>query len=154
MDQGQILFLLIRRSKPCNITLNYSGFDSMSPLNGKDVIPESVQIPPLLIQPFLENAIEHGLQHKKIPGTLYLRIEREDVGLKIEIEDDGIGRKKSLEMKKRKAKLHKSLGMSIVQSRIQSLNRLTGKNIMLEIEDLKDDQQKGVGTLVRIIISD
>jgi len=119
---------------------------------GEDIVPESIQLPPLLIQPFLENAIEHGLQHKTEAGNLYLRVVRIGPSMHIEIEDDGIGRERSLENQKRKGKLHKSLGMDIVQSRISSLNKIIGKEITLEIIDLKDDKQQPNGTLVRIVI--
>jgi len=121
---------------------------------GEDVIPESVNIPPLLIQPFLENAIEHGLQHKRDNGKLSLKIDHVDHALRVEIEDNGIGREEAMRIQKKRSKLHKSLGMGIVQSRIESLQKITGKNIKLEIIDLTDELGKGKGTLIRIMIPD
>lgn len=117
---------------------------------GENVFPEVIKIPPLLIQPFLENAIEHGLQHKKEGGKLILAIRQEKGMLFIEIEDNGIGREASYEIQRKKGRLHKSLGMEIVKSRLDSLNKVVGKKIMLDVLDLKDDEDKARGTLIRI----
>ena len=119
---------------------------------GEDIISETIKLPPLLIQPFLENAIEHGLQHKKENGNLRLSFKQGHHFLIIEIKDDGVGREKAIEIQKKRGKLHKSMGMEIVRQRIDSLNKITGKNISLEIVDLKDKKQKGAGTLVKIFI--
>ena len=119
---------------------------------GDDVLPETVQIPPLLIQPFLENAIEHGLQHKLEGGKLRLSFIDKTECLLIEIEDNGIGREESAKIQKKKSKLHKSLGMEIVSKRIKSLNILWGKDISLDIIDLKAPDDRALGTLVRICI--
>jgi len=117
-----------------------------------DIIPESIHIPPLLIQPFLENAIEHGLQHKLSQGTLQLNISGTNKCLIVIIEDDGIGRAEARKLQKKKSKLHKSMGMEIVQKRIFSMNRAMNTNITLEIIDLKDENEKGIGTRVKICI--
>jgi sensor histidine kinase YesM len=72
--------------------------------------------------------------------------------LKIKVEDNGIGRERSMEMQAKKGRLHKSFGLEIVRKRISSLNKLIGQKIWLEILDLKDDEGKGCGTLVEICI--
>lgn len=118
----------------------------------ENLIPESIKIPPLLIQPFLENAIEHGLQHKKEQGLLTLKFGFEDGCLGIEIQDNGIGREKAREMQKKKGKLHKSLGMEIVRKRVDSLRTVLGYKITLDIIDLKNDEDDATGTLIRLCI--
>jgi len=119
---------------------------------GEDLSPEAVRIPPLLIQPFLENSIEHGLQHKEEPGLLSLRFAYAENCLTVEVQDDGIGREEAMKMQKKKGKLHKSLGMEIVQKRLNSLSRALGQKIELEIIDLKDEDGSAGGTLVRLCI--
>lgn len=117
---------------------------------GNNIFTESIHIPPLLIQPFLENAIEHGIQHLKEGGLLNLRIRQENNMVIIEIEDNGIGREASMKMHLKKGKLHKSLGMEIVHSRLESLRKVIGKKISLEVTDLKNEDGNVLGTLVRI----
>lgn len=118
----------------------------------ESIIPESLKIPPLLIQPFLENAIEHGLQHKKGQGLLSVSLAYDDDCLKIEVLDNGIGREKAMKMQEEKGKLHKSLGMEIVQKRVDSLKTVLGYKITMEIIDLKNDEGRATGTLVRLCI--
>jgi len=117
-----------------------------------DIIQESTLIPPLFIQPFLENAIEHGLQHKTEKGMLKLKIEMQEDCLMVEVEDDGIGREKSRELNEKKGHLHKSMGMEIVGKRMASLNKIMNSKIHLEITDLSDEKGYASGTLVRICI--
>lgn len=117
-----------------------------------DIIPESIEIPPLMIQPFLENAIEHGLQHLNEKGMLVLRVGMKEDCLYVEVEDNGIGREQSMNMQKQKSKLHKSMGMEIMNRRVESLNRIMQKKIELEIIDLHDDDGNNRGTLVKLCI--
>jgi hypothetical protein len=117
-----------------------------------DLMPESIKIPPMLIQPFIENAIEHGLQHMDGKGELLLSIEMPDVYLKIIIEDNGIGREEAMKLQQKKDRLHKSLGMEIVRKRIASLNLIMDKKISLNILDLKDAEGNGIGTRITIYI--
>ncbi|HSG67093.1 MAG TPA: histidine kinase, partial [Bacteroidales bacterium] len=120
---------------------------------GEGIYPETMKIPPLLIQPFLENAIEHGLQHKTNgKGELKLKFYRDDQGTVIEISDNGIGRERSAKMQKKKGRLHKSLGMNIVNKRITSLNKIMGNNIKLKVIDLNEKAHGSDGTIVRIYI--
>ena len=117
-----------------------------------DIIPESLEIPPLMIQPFLENAIEHGLQHLEEKGMLALRVYLKEDCLYVEVEDNGIGREQSMNMQKKKSKLHKSMGMTIMNRRVESLNRIMQKKIELEIVDLIDKDGKSRGTIVKLCI--
>ncbi len=118
-----------------------------------NISTDSIHIPPLFIQPFLENAIEHGLQHKEDKGKLLLRLEEREDCLLVEIEDNGIGREEAMKRQKNRSKLHKSMGMEIISKRVETLNKLNdGKKIELEIIDLKDENNEARGTLVRICI--
>ena len=106
----------------------------------------------MLIQPFIENAIEHGLQHMDGKGELLLSIEMPDVYLKIIIEDNGIGREEAMKLQQKKSRLHKSLGMEIMRKRVAALNLIMDKKISLNILDLKDVGGTGIGTRVTIYI--
>jgi LytS/YehU family sensor histidine kinase len=114
--------------------------------------PEHLEIPPLLIQPFVENAIWHGLMHKKALGTLQVRITQGAQGLCIEIEDDGIGRAKAAELKSRSAQEHKSHGTQLSADRIANINALFGSKASITIIDLHNPEGHPAGTLVRLLI--
>ena len=84
---------------------------------------ENTTIPPLLVQPFIENAIEHGIKHKKTKGHVYLRFLAEENQVVCEVEDDGVGREKAWEIEYSKRKDHQSLATTIIKERIQNLNK-------------------------------
>ncbi len=107
-----------------------------------------IQIPPMLGQPFIENAIEHGIKHKETIGHIQVSFRLEKMTLIYEIEDDGIGRKKSQEILQKQNKDHKSLATSITTERIQVLNKKLKSKITFSIEDLKNDKGETAGTKV------
>ena len=109
---------------------------------------ENTFIPPMLAQPFIENAIEHGIKHKKEKGLISIRFEQKNGGMELIIEDDGIGRKKAHELRMLYDKDHKSLATAITQERIAVLNRKLKRKITLEVLDLKDEQGEARGTRV------
>ena len=86
-------------------------------------IPVSVKVPPLLIQPYAENAVWHGLMHKKENGHLAIDLYMQEEILCCRIADDGIGRKKAAELKSKSASVNKSMGMRITASRIERLQK-------------------------------
>jgi tetratricopeptide (TPR) repeat protein len=103
---------------------------------------ESYQIPPMLLQPYIENAIWHGLRYKEDKG--YLKIQLENMGknsIRISIEDDGIGRKKSAELKTLNQKKQKSKGMGNISKRIAILNQMYKDKVDVHITDLDRDGQ-------------
>lgn len=106
------------------------------------------EIPSMLTQPFLENAIWHGLMPKKDRGTLQLRFLMDGDDLVCEIEDDGIGREQASKIRKRRG--HQSTGIQNVSERIELLNQLYNTHINLEIHNLMDEKQHPSGTLVRL----
>ncbi len=107
-------------------------------------------VPPLLIQPFLENAIRHGILHKEGGGTITLRLYRKEQLLFCEVEDDGIGRQRAATLSREPA--HRSLATNINTTRLQLLARSLGSPYYFEIMDKSDEQGNAAGTLVRLII--
>lgn len=117
----------------------------------------SIVIPPMLIQPFLENAIWHGLRHlskEKCEGKILLKIAREGEYLRCVIEDNGIGREESAALKAGKNGNHhkKSMGMSITRDRIDLINKLRKMDARVDIIDLKDENGQATGTRVELTI--
>ena len=109
---------------------------------------DSVQIPPMLVQPFIENAIWHGLRYREDGGLLEVLIQKEGHHIRIIIRDNGIGRKKSLELKTVNQLKQQSTGMKNVASRTEVIQAVFKASIIHEIIDLPEDS----GTEVRIKI--
>ena len=111
---------------------------------------EQVIIPPLLLQPFVENAIWHGLmQSERADKTLHLRItSQSEKILLMEIQDNGIGRKQAAQFKSKSVVKQKSYGLEITNQRIELFNRNYPSQISIEVVDLQ--QHKQTGTLIRI----
>ena len=114
----------------------------------------NVEIAPLIIQPFVENAIIHGLVPKKDDCFLSIRVSKisEDKLLCV-VEDNGVGRKFSEKMKQDKGGTHKSYGMSITRRRLETLTKISNEDFSVEIVDLYDDNGLARGTRVNIVIS-
>ncbi len=91
-------------------------------------------IPPMLLQPFVENAIKHGILPKEGPGKITVRFEQDGTALVCKITDDGIGRKKSAQKKTESVKAHKSRGLQLIMQRVKLLNELD-YSITIEFED-------------------
>jgi ligand-binding sensor domain-containing protein len=115
---------------------------------------EYIKIPPLLLQPYIENAIWHGLMHKEEGGTLTLEINRDKVSDAViaTITDNGIGRKKAMELNSKSATRHKSFGMKLTQDRITLINQMYKTNTVVEITDLYDTLENATGTSVQLKI--
>jgi tetratricopeptide (TPR) repeat protein len=99
----------------------------------------SDKIPGMLIQPFVENAIWHGLRHSTRKGFLQIDFSRENGFLMVKIRDSGIGLEKSKALKSERVDLHKGRGIKNTEERIMLLNRLYGRKIQLEIRDGKGE---------------
>lgn len=108
---------------------------------------EMIQLPPMLIQPYIENAVWHGLRYKEDKGKLSLSFERHNGSMQVIITDDGIGRKKSAQLKTDNQKKHNSTGLKNIEERLQILNTVYKTNYKVTIEDLVADS----GT--RVVIS-
>lgn len=116
-----------------------------------DVFAEEIRVPPLILQPFVENAIWHGLLHKQGDGLLSINLNIEDNTLQCIIEDNGIGRKASQQMKSSVVPNKKSLGLKLTRERIDLLQEPGSKKSGVEIVDLENEKGEPAGT--RIIIS-
>jgi tetratricopeptide (TPR) repeat protein len=113
---------------------------------------DDIMIPPMLAQPFIENAIEHGIRHKKAKGKICVRLRQVDHHLQLEVEDDGVGRAKARELEKDEEKDHLSMATSITLERIEFLRRRYRKHIDMQIEDLFDENGTPSGTKVHFVI--
>jgi ligand-binding sensor domain-containing protein len=102
---------------------------------------ENTEIPPLLIQPYVENAILHGLINKNEKGDLWLSLERNNGLLICKIEDNGIGRARSQEIEQGKVSRHKSLGIKVTEERISGLFALLDYKMEVVTEDLFEIKQ-------------
>ncbi|HEX3168572.1 MAG TPA: histidine kinase, partial [Chitinophagaceae bacterium] len=116
----------------------------------------AIFIPPLLLQPFCENAVWHGLMHKESKGHLNIIIsevisENEKV-LHCVIEDDGVGREKAAEMKSKSAESEKSLGLKITTERLALLNQENNFSTFYKIEDVLNANNEVAGTRVQLKI--
>ena len=111
---------------------------------------DTYTIPPMLLQPYIENAIWHGLRYKKEKGNLTISmVQYDEESILITIKDDGVGRKKSKEMKTKHQLKQKSKGMSTIQNRIAILNDMYKDKIAVSISDLLEDE---TGTKVEMIL--
>jgi ligand-binding sensor domain-containing protein len=110
-------------------------------------------MPPLLMQPYVENAILHGLNPKPEKGFLTINISTQNNLIVCTITDNGIGRKQASEIKRTMpGNKHKSLGMKITEDRLKILNELHRSNLNIKIIDLEDDNGNSKGTQVVIYI--
>lgn len=106
----------------------------------------SFKIPPMLLQPYIENAIWHGLRYKEEKGLLEVNVlSKGENLLEISISDDGIGRKKSTELKTQHQKKQQSKGMGNIRQRVAILNEMHKNKVVVNISDLNKD---GSGTKV------
>ena len=119
-----------------------------------DFNAQNIQIPPMIIQPHVENAIRHGLLHKQNEnGLLTIKFLVEENAFKCLIEDNGVGRLKSKEIESWKQLTHKSQSTRITQDRIDLLNKSTqSAKYKVTISDLYSDNGEGSGTQVEIIL--
>ncbi|HBS85956.1 MAG: hypothetical protein A2W91_08630 [Bacteroidetes bacterium GWF2_38_335] len=112
--------------------------------------PEQIQIPPMLTQPFIENAIEHGLAMLKIQGNLIIRFKQQSNSILYEVLDNGIGREASKKIAGKTNKISQSI--SITESRLKLLNKGKKGKITIEIIDLYDNKGGASGTKVSFVI--
>jgi ligand-binding sensor domain-containing protein/two-component sensor histidine kinase len=118
-----------------------------------DINTDTTEVPSMLIQPYIENAIWHGLLHKEEKGNLLVAFKKGEANnLTVTIQDDGIGRQKAADLKSKQVLKKKSYGMQITEDRIQIINQTQNINATCTIEDLKDEHGKGAGTKVILTI--
>lgn len=112
---------------------------------------QNLEVPPMLIQPFIENAVWHGLRYKEEKGFLNIYFEETNNHLIITIEDDGIGRENSVALKTKNQKKYNSTGLKNVSKRIQLINDIYDKNYTVSVEDLYPDK-RDCGTKITLQI--
>lgn len=109
-----------------------------------------IQIPSMLIQPFAENAINHGLVHKTQKGRLFIEfVLMNNNMLKCTIDDDGVGRREARRIEEQKNKKHISRGMQLIEERVKTYNFIEDIDIRIQITDKEPPR---IGTKVEIII--
>ena len=114
-----------------------------------DIDQQFISIPPLLLQPYVENAIWHGLMHKPEGGTVLIDVTQpDDQCLHIEITDDGIGRARANQLKSKSAGKQKSFGMQVTAERIRMINALYNTHNQASILDLVTHSGESLGTKV------
>lgn len=111
---------------------------------------EGIQVPPMLIQPFIENALVHGLLHKEGVGRIKIEFELDEV-LMCTITDNGVGRKKAKEIRQRQRMDHESFSVQAIRKRFEILGQHFKEEIGFEYEDLVEGQE-ALGTRVRLKI--
>ncbi|MEQ1799596.1 MAG: histidine kinase, partial [Lacibacter sp.] len=111
-----------------------------------------ISIPPLLLQPYVENAVRHGVRSlKKKEGIIQLFFIEKDGVLECRIEDNGIGRERSLQLKSKNPIEYQSKGMSLTANRVALLNKSSNRSIQIIIVDLKNQANDAVGTRVTVL---
>lgn len=108
----------------------------------------NIFVPPLLLQPFAENAIWHGLMHKEGQGHLEVALSIEDKILTCMITDNGVGRNKAGMFKSESAEKQKSMGLHITTERLALLNKDMDEETYFNFEDITDDDGNSAGTRV------
>ena len=112
------------------------------------IAEDEIVIPPLLLQPFIENSIWHGLLPSGTQGLIEISIRKNGDKILFTIVDNGIGRDKSKELNKNKEEQHTSYGLEITKERLQIHNQLSEQNSPFKIIDLFDSHGKATGTKV------
>lgn len=111
---------------------------------------DQIAVPSMILQPFVENSIWHGIVSKPGGGTVLVQIKKRDEQMyQCVVEDDGIGREKSAELKAQMI-TRPSLGLAITEERIEKLHKIKGSHIVTE--DLHDNNGKAAGTRVTITL--
>jgi anti-sigma regulatory factor (Ser/Thr protein kinase) len=117
-----------------------------------NVDDDFIGIPPMIIQPYVENAILHGIIHLHGKGNILISLSIKNDLLVCIVEDDGVGRKKAMEFKEHSGLKHKSRGMLITKERLEILNKQLKGQVSVNVIDLFDESGKARGTRVEIYI--
>jgi len=116
--------------------------------------PMNTEVPTMLLQPFVENAVKHGLLHKQGIKRIEIEFSENNDTLKSVIRDNGIGRARATKIKAARPKNHTSFATGAINRRIEMLNSSGKYEIYLEIEDLEFPDGKAAGTEVRLYIEE
>lgn len=117
-------------------------------INSTENVEFNVGLPPLLIQPFVENAILHGLVPKNGKGKINVDFDVQNEQLICTITDDGIGLSESKLLKENSVTAHRSMALSITKKRLKIMESITSKSAKIEIQELKSDSQTGTKAIL------
>ena len=116
---------------------------------------KSIMVPALIVQPFIENAIWHGIMPKEDGGTVTVSVSQLENAIQCVIDDNGVGREMSKQNKFRgDASTHQSKGVHLTQSRLDLDNLLNERKAILEIKDKKDEHGNPAGTTIIITLTE
>jgi hypothetical protein len=113
---------------------------------------DAIKVPTMIVQPYIENAIKHGIMHKEGKGKLTLSLFKLNGNIVWTVEDNGVGRKKSREINQRKNPGHVSIGMKNIAERMETLKAIYGFSVQREIVDLYNPNGEPIGTKVTITL--
>jgi sensor histidine kinase YesM len=113
---------------------------------------EPVELPTMLVQPYIENAIWHGLRHKETPGHIRVGFTLHGDQLECVVEDDGIGREASRAINRQRSGVHRSMGMRVSADRLRLYGELEQGASRVTIQDLVHPNGSPAGTRVTILI--
>ncbi len=111
---------------------------------------EDHEIPTMIIQPFVENAINHGLLNREEPGLLSIIVSLKNDRIICEVKDNGVGRAQASLIRQKTKKGHKPRGLEMTKDRIEVVNYIEDSDIKIAIEDLVNAQGEALGTEVLI----
>ncbi len=133
--------------------LRFAGKFTTRIVFSESLIPIDLIVPPSIFQPFIENAINHGLMHRTQGGKLLVEFKPDGSLLKCIIEDNGVGRQKAKEIENRSLISHSSLSEDITRERINLLNKINAtKEYSIDTIDLSDNNGNPCGTRVEVKI--
>ncbi len=132
--------------------LRFKNTFDYSIIYNNDIEPSNILLPPLLLQPFCENAIWHGLMHKEGHGQLSVSFSMRNNILNCIITDNGIGRARAAEIKSKSAEKIKSLGIKLTADRLALFNEDRSVQHFYRIEDITDELGNTTGTQVTVEI--
>ena len=117
----------------------------------EDVVVGEYQIPPMLLQPYIENAVWHGLRYKTKKGHLQITVaKKSDTEITITVADDGIGRTRSKDLKTDNQQKQKSKGMGNIKKRVAILNDMYKDKVDVFIDDYQDTEDAGTKVVVTL----
>lgn len=122
-------------------------------INDPEIDTDEIMVPSLLLQPFVENAIKHGIDKSEGRGKILILIHKINESVAIAIEDNGIGRANSEILNLENRGKHTSFGSRLTFERIEAFNKAYNKDIKAKIVDLTDSSGKAAGTRVEIVLS-
>ncbi|OQP59955.1 hypothetical protein A3860_35525 [Niastella vici] len=124
---------------------------SWSVIIEEGVEPSDHYLPPMILQPFVENSVRHGLRFRRDKnGLVTIIVKRENNHLVCIVEDNGVGRKAAMQYKSVSPINYQSKGLSLTADRITMFNQEHEQKITMRIDDLENDEQAPLGTRVTI----